>query len=521
MIHTMLRNSPSNTFVMVLMICVGWAVSPLTLSGQHTAIVGATIIDGNGGAPTEDAVLLVQGETIEAIGPRGSISIPAGAEIIDAVGMFVVPGFVDTNVHISLYGGGADRTSDRKETSLVYRDRDAELTLEAAQMHLKFGVTTVRDSYGALVPLRETRDAIESGQAIGPRMLIAGNIVGWGGPYSLTFALIKETDGLSVYEQQFNDYIAQGVGEELVDMYPSELKTAINTYLDKQVDFIKYGGTSHFSPGLIGFSPEAQRVIVEETHKRGLIAETHATTPEGLRLAIEAGIDLIQHPEVLGGREYTDELIRSIVDRDIICSMLVNTVTGEAWQRHLRNRADAERTLAERSEERSRSSLKRPVTREKTSAEYRSELRSLGHGTEMRRRNTEKLINGGCIVTLGTDNYAGAAPEFQNGPKPLWQEPGIGTLIAIEGLVELGMTPNEAIVAATRNGALASKALDRFGTLEAGKIADLLVLGADPLEDISNIRQINIIMKEGLLIDRDQLPTTPIMYLRDSTLSPR
>ena len=83
-------------------------------------------------------------------------------------------------------------------------------------------------------------------------------------------------------------------------MYPEELRVAINEYLDKGVDFVKYGGTSHWAfPTLISFSPEAQRVIVEETHARGLIAEIHSTNPEGLRLSIEAGIDLIQHPEVL------------------------------------------------------------------------------------------------------------------------------------------------------------------------------------------------------------------------------
>jgi hypothetical protein len=88
---------------------------------------------------------------------------------------------------------------------------------------------------------------------------------------------------LSLYEEQFTDFIAQGSGEELMDMYPEELRRAINKYLDKGPDFIKYGGTSHWAiPTLIGFSPAAQKVIVDETHKRGLVAETHATNPEGL-----------------------------------------------------------------------------------------------------------------------------------------------------------------------------------------------------------------------------------------------
>lgn len=474
------------------------------------AIVGATVIDGNGGAPIPDAIVVIEGERISAVGPRSSVAIPDGADVIDATGRFLTPGFVDTNVHISLYGGGA---KDRKETSVHYRLAGAELTLEAAQMHLKHGVTHLRDSYGALPELREVRDAIASGREVGPRLQVAGNIVGWGGPYSITFALIPEGD-LSLYEEQFSDHIAQGAGEELMDLYPEELRAAINEYLDRGVDFLKYGGTSHWSfPTLIGFSPEAQRVIVEETHRRGLVAETHATNPEGLRLAVEAGIDLIQHPEVLASREISDELVAQIRERGIVCSMLVNTITGPAWEKHLRDREAAAARLAAEAES-TGGELRVPVERAKTSFELRRERNALGLPTEMRRRNARKLIEGGCIVTVGTDNYAGAAPEFTRTPKPIWQEPGIGTLIAIEGLVELGMSAAEALVAATRNGAIAARGLDEFGTIEVGKLADLLLLDADPLADISNIRRQSLVMKEGRVIDASMLPARPVMFRR-------
>ncbi|MDX1396838.1 MAG: amidohydrolase family protein, partial [Gemmatimonadota bacterium] len=474
-----------------------------------TAIVGATVIDGTGGAPIPNATVVIEGGRIAAVGPSADTPVPDGAEVIDGSGRWMTPGFVDTNVHISLYGGGA---KDRKETSVHYRLAGEALTLEAAQMHLKFGVTHLRDSYGALPELKTVRDAIASGREVGPRLQVAGNIVGWGGPYSITFALIPEGD-LSLYEQQFSDHIAQGAGEELMDMYPEELRVAIREYLDRGVDFLKYGGTSHWSfPTLIGFSPAAQRVIVEETHARGLVAETHSTNPEGLRLSVEAGIDLIQHPEVLAGREISDELVTQIRERGIVCSMLVNTITGPAWERHLETRAAAEAGLS--SEDPGWGALRRPVEREKTSFELRRERNELGHGTEMRRRNAEKLIRGGCTVTVGTDNYAGVAPEFARSPKPIWQEPGVGTLLAIEGLVELGMTPSEAIVAATRNGAIAAGALDEFGTIEPGKQADLLLLDADPLADISNIRRQSLVMARGEVVDVEMLPTEPVMFRR-------
>lgn len=182
-------------------------------------------------------------------------------------------------------------------------------------------------------------------------------------------------------------------------MDPEELRVAIRTYLDKGPDFIKFGGTAHFArPAFIGFSAEAQNVIVEEAHARNKVAETHATTVDGLRMSVLAGVDLIQHPEFTRG-----------------------------------------------------------------------------------------------------------------GTKPDAQNHGIGSIIAIEGLVELGMTPAQAMVAATKNGAIASRGLDHLGTIQAGKLADLLILEADPLRDISNLRKLRTVMRGGKVVDRESLPVTRVL----------
>ena len=475
---------------------------------QVIAIVGATVIDGNGGPPVADRTILVSGKRITEMGPRDSIQVPAGARIIDGNGKFVTPGFIDTNVHMSLAFGR--RWND---TNARYWDRHTDVVLEAVQLHLKHGVTTIRDSYGALLPMNEVRDAIARGDEVGPRMYVAGNIVGWGGPHSETFSRISESE-LTLFEEEINDAITQGSGEEWIHMTADELRVAINDYLDKGPDFIKYGGTSHsLYPGLIGFSPRAQKVIVEETQKRGLVAETHSTTLEGLRLSVLAGLDLIQHPEAVGRREITDELIDLIVERQVICSIISNAYSGEAWKWHRKQREKALKEQAEASQDEQRRAPK-------TSAEIRREKEEAGNGLELRRRNAEKLISAGCIVTVGTDNllfgYRGVAPEFLREKHTVseHQEPGIGTILGIEGLVELGMTPSEAIVAATKNGALACKALDEFGTVEKGKIADLLLLDANPLVDISNIRKLGVVMREGQISDRDKLPTNPVFYKR-------
>ncbi len=497
--------------LLALVVIVG---SPApALAQQSTAIVGATLIDGSGGAPIVDGTLVVTGNRITALGPRADIEVPVGALVIDGTGKYVTPGFIDSNVHLSLYGAG--------ETIVRYEHRNADLTLESAQLQLKHGFTTVRDSYGSLLPLMEVRDAIARGEVVGPRMLVAGNIVGWGGPYSISFSLRRES-GLTLFQEQFNDFITQGSGEEWMHMEPEELRVAVNKYLDLGPDFIKYGGTSHFSnPIMIGFSPRAQQVIVEETHRRNLVAETHSTSPEGLRLSVEAGLDLIQHPEVLPS-VMSDALVAEIVDRGIVCAMLSNTITGEPWERHLkqqeeRKKEEAEAEAEKESEDEAEQARKTPE-RKKTSAELRAEARARGEGIEIRRKNAVKLIASGCITTIGTDNYLGTAREFRRTPKALDQQFGTGSVLATEGPVELGMTPMEAIVAVTRNGAIASRMRDDLGALEVGKLADIVILAADPLADIRNIRRLDTVIHDGAIVDLEALPNERIFSDPSETL---
>jgi imidazolonepropionase-like amidohydrolase len=413
--------------------------------------------------------------------------------VIDGKHRYMVPGFIDTNVHASIYGN-----SRRRETVVKYGERNDELVREFAQRQLKRGITTIRDSYGSLMPLMQVRDEIAAGKTIGPRMLVAGNIIGWGGPFSLTFSLMRESD-LTLFQQKWNDSIAQGVGEELMDMYPDELREAIRSYITKGPDFLKYGGTSHFSyPSLIGFSPRAQKIIVEEAHRAGIIAETHATSPEGLRLAVEAGIDLIQHPEILS-RHYPQPLIDDIVANKVICAMRSNTFTGAVWKQHLTRRALALQ-------------IQKDLPEPATSAEARTREGANEEYLQIERRNAERLIEAGCITTIATDNYQGRAPEFRKQAKPEIQEAGIGSILAIEGLVELGMSEMEALVAATKNGAIASGALKEFGTLEVGKSADLLLLDANPLKNIRNIRKQSLVMVKGQVIDTSKLPEKVLFY---------
>ncbi len=486
------------TFALLVLLALS-APPPLRAQGRAsgtTAIVGATVIDGNGGAPLANGTIVIAEGRITAVGPRASTRVPDGARIIDGSGQFVTPGFVDSNVHVSLYSG--------LEPMARYEDRFVDLVLEHAQFHLKHGITTVRDSYGMLGPLVTARDMIARGEAVGPRILAAGNIVGWGGPFSFTFTGRRQSN-LSVFQEQMNDSITRGYsGEDLMALSPDSLRVMIDHYLDLGPDIIKFGGTSHFSdPVFIGFSRRAQEVMIEEAHKRGKGTDTHSTNNEGVRESLLAGVDLVQHPEALN-EPITDEVVGLYKEHHTIGAMLSNTITGKPWQDYLKRREGAEK----RSE--AKADTARMMGRELTGAE-RLELAG-GRDLQIRRDNAEKLIRAGVLLTIGTDNYLGTAPEFRRSPKSEYQNAGIGSIRAIEGLVELGMTPMQAITAVTKVGAMACRGLDDFGTLEVGKRADVLMFASDPVADIHSIEKPAMVMKDGNVIDVDALPVNPVWY---------
>src|ERR1700761_3509546 len=334
-------------------------------------ISDVTLIDGTGPpARPHTSVRIDNGRIIE-IAPASKKK--SGDIVVDGAGRYLVPGFFDNNAHLTVYGQPA-----RRDTSAKYGDRNEELALEFAQRTLKAGVTTLVDSYGVLPPSIIVRDRINRGETVGSRLLLAGNILGWGGPFSITFSLTKDSD-LSLFEEKWNDLLAQGMGEDLADMTPEELRVAA----------IKYGGTSHFMrPSLIGFSPRQQAVIVGESHKRGKPVQTHATSSEGLRLAVEAGLDLIQHPEMMS-RDLPDDLIALIVSKGVYCGMRANLITGSAWTLHRAQRAEAEAKIA-----------KMPPPQ--TGAEQWRRFDLLQETSDIQRRNAERLIKAGCKVTPGT-----------------------------------------------------------------------------------------------------------------------
>ena len=154
-------------------------------AAQTVAIVGATVIDGTGAEPVKDAVLVIDGGKIAAVGPRASVAIPPGARQIDAAGKYVIPGLMDANVHLVL--------GSSIEFIVRYEGRYEDLIEEAAQVTLKNGVTTVFDSWGPLQPLLNVRDRIRRGETSAAACSSPATSSASSGPFGRDFNRAAET----------------------------------------------------------------------------------------------------------------------------------------------------------------------------------------------------------------------------------------------------------------------------------------------------------------------------------------
>jgi len=456
-----------------LVLAVAGVASPG--AAEKLAIVGATLIDGTGAAPVQDAVVVIDGTKIVAVGPKGKVTVPSDARRIDAAGKYVIPGLMDANVHLML--------GSSIEFIVRHEGRYEDLIEEAAQVTLKNGLTTVFDSWGPLQPLLNVRDKVRRGELVGSRMFVAGNIVGLGGPFSRDFNSAAQTTASKALVKRINAIWEENVGPPLMYMTPEQVRVEIRKYLGRGIDFLKFAVSGHQLTNMFEFSPVAQRVIVEEVHKAGLIVQTHTTSVESLRQGIEAGVDMMQHAASTGPVPIPDSTIQLALD-------------------HKTYLAVQPRTL-------------RRLEIELKQAEERNPDSRTRFNERVRHENQIRMIKAHVPLLLATD--AGMTdPDALEQMSPTLRtdrltDLGEGHFHWLHAMVEKGMTPMEAIVSATHNIAAAYHKLDQFGTLEAGKLADLVILDADPLQDIDNVRRISTVMKDGQVVDRDKLPLKRVL----------
>lgn len=457
------------SIIFILIFCLG--LTNVSFA-QSLAIVDGTIIDASGNDPIERGVILIEGSRISAVGTAGEIGIPDGAQIIDASGRYLIPGLIDANLHLYL--------NLDLETLIKYEGRYQEIIVEAAQLALKNGLTTVFDTWGPYEALVQARTLINSGDTVGSRIYLAGNIIGFDGPLSADFREAAAAYVSNAFATRTNEAWEQGVGRELMWWGPEEVRTRVGEYANKEIDFLKYGASGHVDMEFITFSQRVQNTIVEAAHSAGKTIQAHTTSIESIDMAIDAGVDILTHCDISGPfRAIPAETIQKIVDHDIACSIL-------------------------------------PVTQERLDALLERNPES-GVGPDMiiSRQNITNLAAAGADLLLSTDGGIEHPLLTSEQSNPVTVDPrtkiGEGHFNALLALEQMGLDSMEILKIATSNTARAYNLDDDIGTLSVGKIADILILNENPLQGAENYRTIHSVIKGGQIIDTEVLPLAPII----------
>ncbi len=428
-----------------------------------------------------NAVILIDKGRIKSVGARNGSSLPEGTKRVDATGHYVLPGLINANVHLLdawafMIGIGTVEYLSRFEGRLH------EVIEEAAQVALANGMTTVFDTYNARQPVLFARDRIASGKAQGARIYAAGNIVGMGGPFSADFSKPARATSTRAFCDRMDVLFEAGVGRRLAALPPEEVRAIIRDYLASGVDLLKFAVSDHiiaeYANPHLTFSKRVQRVIAEETRAAGKPLLTHTTSLESLNDAVELGVDAMMHANLTAVVSIPDELIEQIIKKTVWCEI-------------------------------------QPVTDDYICACLPTNPMVAGYGGGVHKDNTVRLIRAGAPILMGTDagctdpDVLADMPQAEQNDRP-WTL-GQDHFHWFKAMGAMGMKPMDMLQAATRNVARAYGKEDLLGTVEAGKVADLLVLEADPLANPDNYRRIHAIYKDGVAIDRQTLPMRKIV----------
>ena len=415
-------------------------IRPQPPQGKGTVVIkAARLIDGNGRAPIERAVVVITDNKITAVGPHGSVNQPSGARVIDLGNVTLLPGFIDAHTHLigRVLGDPEGDTASVRD----YESFGAILGVVHAREQLMAGFTSVRN-VGASGRFDDValRKAINEGWVPGPRMQTAGHSLGITGGHCDNNAL---RPGLLV--RSVEEGIANG---------PDEIRASVRYQVKYGADVIKTCATGGVlsegdAVGVTQYTFEEMKALVDEATvlERKVAAHAHGT--EGIKIAVRAGVTSIEHGSFLD-----DEGARMMAERG---TYLVPTLmAGEAVERA------------------AKAGILRGLRAEK----------ALAAATAMRRGIKIAMANK-VLIALGTD--AGVFPHGTNARE-------------FQLLVEWGgLTPMQAIVAGTANSAKLLGWDDKVGTLAAGKLADIVAVEGDPLNNIRNLQKIVFVMKDGLV----------------------
>lgn len=420
------------------------------------ALVGGRLIDGNGGPPLANSVILVDGDRITAIGTTATLPVPAGAEIISTEGMDVLPGLWDMHVHLMI-----DGHADYVHWDKAYIDRfRSEIMPASAVQLLLAGVTSARDLGAPLDDSIAIKKAIASGDIPGPRLYVSG-----------PFLQKKPYPGTEAFRWGVKD-AADG-------------RAKVRTLKAAGVDVIKLIDQDEIGE-------VATAAIIDEAHKQGLKVVAHSHLPEEIRIGLRTGADNFEHTGLGAAPKYPDDIMIMIEARAAegrvrgsplywtptisglynSAKMIANPekLDDPCWQRGLKpdTIADIKASISNVSAlEYNQLTPKRKPTLDTKFAQLRKS---------------------GAILLIGTDSGIPTAFHCQT----TWNELNVW-------VNNLGVPPMEAIQSATYWPAKFMGVEKTSGTIAAGKHADIIAVRGDVLENIGLLQNVPLVMKGGKL----------------------
>jgi imidazolonepropionase-like amidohydrolase len=434
----------------------------MSAQAQTLVIEGGTLINGTGGTPLDNAVVVIEGSRIKAVGSKGKVSYPPNSRVIKEEGKFILPGLIDVNTH--------------------YRGWDP-------QMFLHYGVTTAYDGSGPTEWMVAQRDMINHGKIKGPRLFVGGWQIN--GPLELS--------RLSADQSVGTFHVAT----------PEEAREAVRKNTAGGVDFI------HVEEAV---SPELLKAIIDEARKYrvtviGHTRDIHDSALAGLTY-MEHSVPLAhavfqaedpkkvsevdwQHVEFPGAEyrmntQFYGPLIKLMASKGVS----IDPTFGLQWRAVNPRAAEWSAVIAEIAKEPGiefvpadvRESWTRPPRKPNQS------LEELAEGLKKVQEFVRQYSQAGGRVLTGTDSMG------------LLSLQGISMSFEMQSLVDAGVSPMQAIVAATKSAAEAGHKDKDLGTIEPGKFADLFVVDENPLNNITAIRKVALVVKDGQVIDRTYDP---------------
>ena len=420
---------------------------------RYTVIRAKRMIDGTGSEPVNDPVIVVKGDRIHQVTLDGEGQIPHGEGVkeLNLEGQTILPGLVDTHIHLTLgtHGGYGSIIKESDSVHLMAGIANVRAALRA-------GITTMMDAGARNLVAHSLRQGINLGLVEGPRLFIAGR------PLTITGG----------HFHFCNDNEADGVDQVI---------KKIRQFVKEDVDYVKImasgGGSANIgslggpSASQVAYNEDELRSAVDESHKLGRITTAHCESYASVGNAARAGVDILCHCGFIlpdGTRGFDEEAAKIMAEKGLYYSP----------------------TLQTGSDRYDRLSSKKEEGQGLTNEEERS-LKELGYKFQRKFENLMRLRKMGVKVLAGSDST------------------GIGTstrlLRTMEMLVDAGMSPLEVIASATGTAAKAFKMGNLFGSIKVGLKADLIAVNGCPENNISDLRKLMFCMKDGEIVFKIKL----------------